>query len=70
MQTKEERQAMLQTLKDVRSGISDLFGYKELEEFFTKDQKHHLQMAFCACDLALELIPEDPVNDPIEEEES
>lgn len=68
MQTKEERQTMLQTLKDVRGGISDLFGYKEFEEFFTKDQKYQLQMAFCACDLALELIPEDPAEDPIEEE--
>lgn len=63
MQTKEERQVMLQTLKDVRSGILDLFGYKELEEFFTKDQKHQLQMAFCACDLALELIAEDPIEE-------
>ena len=70
MQTKEERQKMLEELQSVRNGIDDLGKYKELQEFFSTDQKRELWKAFCNLDLALDLFSIDPAYDPIEDEEA
>lgn len=70
MQTMEERTKMLDALRLAQKSIDDLLDYEELKEFFSKDQHYELWRAWCNIGLALDLIPEDPADDPIEDEEA
>lgn len=70
--TKDERQAMLKKCEELRKGIDDLLDFQEIKEWITNrndDADYSMWKTVCFLSEVLELFPDDPADDPIEEEE-
>lgn len=71
--TKEERQAMLKKCKEAIDVFDDLLDFQEFKEYLTgRNDKADFAMFKTNCFLheILELFPEDPADDHVEEDEA
>lgn len=71
--TKEERQAMLKKCKEATEVFDDLLDFQEFKEYLTgRNDEADFAMFKMTCFLheILELFPEDPKDDPVEDEEA
>ena len=68
--TKEERRQTLDKVRKAINALDDVVGVKELGEYYNKERKQAFGVVLCALDEVLDLFPEDPADDPIEDEES
>lgn len=70
--TKEERQAMLKKCKEAIEVVDDLLDFQEVREYLTgrnDEADFAIFKTNCFLNEVLELFPEDPEDDPVEEED-
>lgn len=70
MVTKEERTETLNKVRNAVNAIDDVIGVKELGAYYSERRKEAFHEVFCALLEVLELFPEDPKDDPVEDEEA
>lgn len=70
--TKEERTRMLDKTKEALKILDDLMDFEEIRNSLTgrnDDADYAVWRTFCFLNEVLELTPEDPADDPVEEED-